>query len=284
MRWWCSATDAPWSWTWRPYPGVWLFVALLVAGYLRLRRRAGPARAAWRGRHTAAFAGGALAVWAALDWPIGALGAGYLVSVHTVQYLLLDFVAAPLLLLGVPAEGWAHLAAGRRLGPALRFAARPLVALVVYNAAVLGTHVPPVVDGLMRAQVGSFLVDLAWIVGGLALWWPVLAPPAVAQVSPPLKIAYLFASTILPTAPAAFLTFAEYPIYSLYELAPRATGLGAHDDQQIGGLLMKLAADPVIWAAMAVIFFRWSSEEGRVQPPAVGHRPPAVTSRTPADG
>jgi hypothetical protein len=29
----------------------------------------------------------------------------------------------------------------------------------------------------------------------------------------------------------------------------------------VAGLLMKLAADPPVWAAMAVIFFRWQKED-----------------------
>ena len=43
-----------------------------------------------------------LLIWAALDWPIGALGAGYLASVHTLSYILLSLVAPPCLILGVP--------------------------------------------------------------------------------------------------------------------------------------------------------------------------------------
>ena len=30
MQWWCAAQDVAWSWTWRPYPGVWIFIATLA--------------------------------------------------------------------------------------------------------------------------------------------------------------------------------------------------------------------------------------------------------------
>ena len=30
MQFWCSASGAAWTWTWRAYPGVWLFVLLLA--------------------------------------------------------------------------------------------------------------------------------------------------------------------------------------------------------------------------------------------------------------
>jgi putative membrane protein len=84
-----------------------------------------------------------------------------------------------------------------------------------------------------------------------------------------MKMAYLFASTLLPIIPSAFLTFAQYPLYATYELAPRILpNFSAQDDQQVAGLLMKIVGDLPIWFGFAVIFFRWS-REGNSTPP--GH-------------
>ncbi len=267
MTWWCAARDVAWSWTWQPYPGVWLFVLALAAGFYVLVRRLAPrhapagapplppAQAAW-------FTLGVVVLWVATDWPVGALGAGYLLSVHAAQWILYTLVVPPFLLLGLPA--WLPLAApeASRFGRLLRVLARPIVALVITDAILLATHLPPVVDGFRRSQLGSFAVDIAWLVGGLVMWWPILAPnPAVSRVSYPWKIGYLFISTIVPVVPAAFMTYADYPLYALYELAPRVHGIGALADQQAAGLLMKAAADPIIWFAMAVLFFRWQRAE-----------------------
>ena len=82
----------------------------------------------------------------------------------------------------------------------------------------------------------------------------------------PVRIGYLFASTLLPTIPAAFITFASYPLYKLYELAPPVGAIAAHADQQTAGIIMKLAADPIIWLAMGIMFFRWARLEGDPQP------------------
>ena len=30
MQWWCSAQGVAWSWEWRAYPGVWLFVLCIA--------------------------------------------------------------------------------------------------------------------------------------------------------------------------------------------------------------------------------------------------------------
>jgi len=278
MTWWCAASDAAWQWQWQAYPGAWLAVALLVAGFLRLWRAASPDGPTPRERAWLIL--GVLAIWAAIDWPIGALGAGYLSWVHTVQYLLISLVAAPLLLLAVPSSLVArvarhpdHLARMRRL-------AHPVFGLLVFNVILGVTHLPAVVDGPMKTQLGNFAVDLAWLAGGLALWWPVIAPVGVARLSPPLQVGYLFVATIPPTVPAAFLTFAKYPLYALYELAPRVPGLElpAQTDQQLSGLIMKVVGDPILWLAMAIVFFRWARRERAAD--LVVRRPEPSASRS----
>ena len=261
MTWWCAATDAPWNWAWRAYPGVWLVMALLATGYYLWRRRTlTEGRGEWPSRRIAFFAAGWLLVWAALDWPIGALGGGYLASMHTLQWLLLAQIAPPFLLLGVPAAGWPADQSGGR-GAALRAFAGPLPGLLIFNSVLLITHVPTLTDALMSSQAGSFLIDTLWFLSGLALWWPIVAPAPYGRLREPAKMGYLFAATILPTAPAAFLTFAEYPVYRLYELAPRVADIPARSDQQLAGLLMKAIADPIMWVTMGVLFFRWSARE-----------------------
>lgn len=273
MTWWCAATDAPWSWAWRAYPGVWLVMALLATGYILWRRRVlATGHGEWPVQRLASFALGWLLVWAALDWPIGALGGGYLASMHTVQWLLLSQIAPPFLLLGVPAAGWPD-DPSRGWGALLRAMAGPLPGLLLFNGVLLVTHVPSLTDALMASQAGSFLIDAAWFISGLALWWPVVAPAPYGRISEPAKMGYLFAATILPTAPAAFLTFAEYPVYRLYELAPRVGEIAARSDQQMAGLLMKAIADPIMWLSMGILFFRWSARE-RAQDAAEMVAPP----------
>jgi putative membrane protein len=263
MTWWCSARDVAWSWTWQAYPGVWLFVATLLGGYAwALRRTARTGEPMVRPVQVAWYLYGVLALWIASDWPVGALGSGYLLSLHTVQWILYALVAPPLLLLGVPGRVWRSLAAGPRGGSFLRFLARPLPALGFFYATMLGTHLPRVVDTLRPWQAGSFAIDMAWLAGGLALWWPVLAPrPGIGHLRDLPAIGYLFAATIVPTIPAAFMVFSSAPLYGLYELAPRVGGLTALDDQRTAGLLMKAVGDPVLWLAMSVLFFRWARAE-----------------------
>lgn len=254
MQWWCSAQGVAWSWTWRPYVGVWVLAAVLIVAYWR--------GTSDRGSRGFAFAGGVAALWVALDWPVGTLAAGYLASVHMVQFLLVGLVAPALLLIGLPPAWFETLAARRAARRALGFLTRPLIALITFNLVVAVTHWPRVVDTLMVTQAGSFVIDMAWLAGGLVFWWPIVAPfPERPGFGYLLKIVYLIAATILAIAPFLFLTFSTLPVYATYELAPPVDWISKQDDQRLAGILMKLGGGLILWTAITTLFFRWYREE-----------------------
>ena len=256
MRWWCSAQATAWEWSWQAYPGVWLFIGLLSGAYLWLGRSVESRRGQ---RAYSAF--GVLLLWGALDWPVGALGAGYLASVHMLQYLLIALLVPVLLLLGVPDAAFRKLDESP-LGRPLRLVTHPLIALAVFGFILYYTHIPGVVDGWMASQAGSFGIDMLWLVGGLVFWWPVIVPvPERPRFPPGLKMGYLFLATVLNTIPYAFLTFGELPFYGIYELAPPVTGISTRQDQQIAGLLMKMGGGVILWTAITGLFFRWFHRE-----------------------
>ncbi len=260
MRWWCSAQTSPWEWSWQPYPGVWAFVLLLGLCYVLLLQRGGgvsPGRL-----QAVSFLAGWLGLWIALDWPLGALGAGYLASAHMVQFLLIALVSPPLLLYGLPCHFFESLERHPRIHRGLRVLTHPLVAIAVFNVVLVATHWPEVVDGLMASQLGSFALDMAWWAAGLTLWWPLSAPvPRRPGFTYMYRIGYLILATILNTPAFALLTFSELPLYATYELAPPVGGISTRADQQVAGLLMKIGGALIFWTAITILFFRWYSSE-----------------------
>ena len=254
MQWWCAAQGVPWTWSWQAYPGVWAFCLGLVAVWARLRSKwPGPEET---GRRAATFLAGVATLWIALDWPVGALGAGYLASVHMVQYLLIALVAPPLLLIVTPRGAFGALLAGP-LGGVVRTLTHPIVSMTTFVSIMGVTHWPWLVDTWMATQLGSFGLDLLWLFSGLVFWWPVSAPaPERSWLTDGTRIGYLIVATLVNTGVFAYLAFTELPLYATYELAPPVGTISSRDDQLVAGLLMKVGGAPIIWTAITILFFR----------------------------
>jgi putative membrane protein len=260
MQFWCSAQPTAWTWEWKAIVGVWGFLVLLVLG-VRAWNRAGARRFGGEVPPThPLFPVGVLVLWLALDWPLGALG-GYLASVHMLQFVLIALVAPPLLLRGISPAAQ-QLAAESAL---LKRITAPLFALLVFNAAVLITHLPIVADTLMPSQFGSMAIDLAWLAAGTLFWWSiVLDYPVLAKFPPPLRMLYLIGGLMFSPVMfglAGFLAYSETPMYGYYELAPPLPGISSRDDHQAAGALMSVGGATIAFIAMSVIFFRWSKHE-----------------------
>ncbi len=274
---------------WHPHLDVWALLGGVVIAYLiavALGRARGDATSRKR---IAMFCAGVAVLWVASDWPVHDLAEGYLYSFHMVQHLLFTLVAAPLLLLGTP--GWM----GRRLlgiradgqKPTRRllvvkWVARPVPGLIQFNLVLVLSHWPAVVEATLLHHSLHFVAHGVLLVSALLMWMPVASTvPEVTRARPPTQMLYLFLQTIIPTVPASFLTFGAKPLYHIYETFPRLWGIEALTDQQVAGLIMKIAGGFYLWTVIAVVFFRWyEGEEGAKLP---GPAPPAQPTE-PDDG
>jgi putative membrane protein len=274
MQWWCSASGKPWTWEPQYYPGVWLMVAVLAIvfhAFARRGRKMGESRLVfWAGWSAVGL------VWQVLDWPIGPLAAGYLSSVHAVQFISLALVAPPLLLLAVRRPLAAAIPQSGRVHAAVSLVTHPVMAGVLFNLVAIATHVPTVVDTLMPTQLGAFAIDLLWLAGGLALWWPIIVrDPQRTWFSMPVRVLYLFLSTLVHTGVAMVMMLYELPMYGIYELAPPWPDWTPIEDQHLAGGVMELAGAAVILGIITVMFFRWSGGVAGDVAPAAPAAPPA---------
>jgi putative membrane protein len=252
---------------WHAHLDVWALVAVLGVGYWLALRRWGPSHVspgdppASRTQVTC-FVVGLAILWLASDWPIHELAEERLFSVHMVQHLLMSLVAPPLLLAGTP--GWLlrSLLRPRWLLAVVRTLARPLPALLLFNAFIALSHWPLVVDVAVRSELAHFGLHAVLVTTALLMWMPVLSPMfEIPRLRYPGQMLYLFAQSIVPTVPATFLTFADGPIYPFYGLAAPLIGIDPVTDQRVAGLIMKIVGGLILWALIAVLFFRWHRQE-----------------------
>jgi putative membrane protein len=250
---------------WHLHPDVWLVLGSVAAAYVISCRRHEEATGEPTSTHQRRlFLGGMLVLWLASEWPLHDLAERYLYSMHMVQHMLYTFLAAPLLVAGTPAWLIRRAIAFRPFGTAFRFAVRPLVALVVFNAVLLFTHWPAVVSTSVGSELAHFGLHVLLMGAAYLMWWPIASPlPELPPIPAPAQILYLFLQSLAPTIPASFLTFGHQPLYPVYAAFPRIWGIDALTDQLIAGLIMKLVGGLILWTVIAVVFFRWGRREER---------------------
>jgi putative membrane protein len=246
---------------------VWLLLGLVAAAYAIAVVRVGPRLAAPKTPvvtplQVVCFSSGLLALLVASGWPVHDLGEQYLFSVHMVQHLVYSILAAPLLLLGTPT--WmARALLSPWLLRSVRWMTRFFAATIIFNAVVVFTHIPGVVDAGLHNGLLHFLLHVLVFGSALLVWMPLASPlPEVPRLQPLLRMLFLFLQAVVPTIPASFLTFGAHPLYKFYDDVPRLySGMSALEDMRIAGLIMKIGAGVVLWVVIAIVFFRWYSAE-----------------------
>jgi putative membrane protein len=254
---------------WMSDPAVLAPLALLAGIYVwRFRqvrretpRGAGPLQAL-------AFAGGMLALLAALVSPIDGLGEDYLFSAHMVQHVLLGDIAPLLILLGLsralmrPAT---RRLAGieRRLGPL----ASPVTGILIWLGLMYLWHVPALYDAAAEHAGVHLLEHASFFVAGVALWWPLIQPvPMRRRLTGLQPLGYIAAAKAGLAALGLYLAWSSTPLYPYYEQTPRIWGLSPIEDQNIGGVIMMVEQSFTLVLVMVALFVRMlaqSEEEER---------------------
>ena len=258
-------------WTWHAHPDIWVGLVLLAAGYawavnvLGPRKVDGDARPATPGQ-IFAFYSGVLVLWFSADWPVHDIAENYLFSFHMIQHLAFMLIVPPLLLLGTPRWLLRSLIGTGMRFKLVRLLTKPVVALIVFNGMIAFIHWPLIVELQTSSTIGHGAVHVLVLTTALFMWWPVVTPlPEMGAISDIGKMFYLFLTSVVPTIPASFLTFASTPLYAHYETVPRLWGLDAATDQMIAGLIMKIGGGLLLWSVIAILFFRWYAREERGQ-------------------
>lgn len=262
-------------WLWAPHLDVWFIMAAVLAWYWAAVKFWGP-RYVSPGEPPATksqvryFVSGILVFWIGADWPMHEISENYLFSMHMLQHLMFSLVAPALVLMGTPDWLARRILRPRWVMAVMRRLTRPLPALIIFNVFLVFTHWPGFVNETTSNEAFHFGAHILLVATSLLMWWPVLSPmPELPRLSMPGQMLYLFGQTIVPTVPASFLTFGEYPLYRSYAEAPRLiSGFSAVADQGVSGLIMKVGGGLLLWTIIAVLFFKWAAQQESGTPDA----------------
>jgi len=258
---------------WRMEPIVLLGLAIAAIGWVMLVRRVkarhpGHPHPGWR---SAGFLGGLAVLALALLSPIEAYE-GQLFSVHMLQHMLLELVAAPLLLLGAPAT-----LALRAATPSVRarllavlhsrivsVVSFPLLAWILFAAVNWGWHFSTLYDQALETPWLHDLQHLTFLGAALLFWWPVVgADPARWRLPHAVRLFYLFLAMPQNSFLGIALMSAPTALYPHYLSNVRDWGPTPAVDQSVGGMLMWVGGDVVFLLAMGFVVAAWVRAEDR---------------------
>jgi putative membrane protein len=210
------------------------------------------------------------------------IGEQYLYSVHMIQHLLISFVVAPLFLLATP-EWLARLVIldDGTVSRWIRRLARPVPAAVMFNAVVVFLHWQGAVTRSVNSAPFHYSMHVLLFATALLMWVPVAGPLPELRLSLPGQMIYLFLQSVIPTIPGGWLTFAENPVYKVYDRPDRLWHIGVIADQQAAGAIMKILGGFYLWVLITIIFFRWASRHEVLSARVDEDRPRARDERLP---
>ncbi|MEW9669324.1 cytochrome c oxidase assembly protein [Ammoniphilus sp. 3BR4] len=247
---------------WNP----WQLLLALAIGFLYFYL-IGPGRQRFehvtpvKGRHITLFISGLVLYFIAAGSPLNYYGHHYLFSAHMLQQALMYYMVPPLLILGLPRyllEAFYSVKPVRKL-----LETHMLLTIFAFNFLFSIYHLPLIFDAVMKSELLMTISHLILFLSAFQMWWPIINPlPEIKQMSELRKMAYIICGAVLITPACALIIFADSIVYEVYRGVPQLfEWLPPLDDQQLGGILMKLVQEIAFGSVLAYIFFRWFRQE-----------------------
>jgi putative membrane protein len=215
-----------------------------------------------------------------------------LLTAHMLQYMLLVFIAAPLLVLGRPGSvcaralplpiqqigsEWYRRSAALRQLVALQ--QHPTIVWALNLVTLWLWHWVPLYELAIRDQRFSALKHAIFVLGAIQFWRVVLLPLLEQQrAAYGWAIGLSFATMLQSSALGALLTMLRQPLYPFYEElarlcfltfctfddgARRPFGLSLMQDQELAGLLMWIPGGMLYVVLIVALLIAWLQTEER---------------------
>jgi putative membrane protein len=246
---------------WSPeYAVVTLLLAIVYLALIGpFRNRFSDAKPVGPGQKTLFFAGLSL-FYLGMGSPISLLG-HMLFSAHMLQQALLYLAMPPLLIIGIPA--WILRSLLKRVNPKFSLITHPLITVLLFNVLFSFYHVPLIFDAVVSNYTVHIVYHAVLFITAFLMWWPIMCPlPEFNRLSELQKLGYMFANGVLLTPACALIIFADHLLYNSYINSPQVFAfLAPLDDQQLGGVIMKLMQEVIYGGVLAYIFMKWFKKE-----------------------
>lgn len=215
---------------------------------------------------------------------------------HMIQMVVFVLIVPPLFIMGIPQWGWKYLFTFKVFKSLFGFFAKPLIALILFNGIFSFYHVPFIFDHVMQNTWLHAGFSILLFLLAIFMWWPLVNKlPEWQTLTGIKKVGYIFADGILLTPACALIIFSNAPIYATYA-DPKAWGMamslcvGADNfsslhisgpelfssmpllfDQQLGGVIMKVAQEIIYGIFLGQVFFEWYRKDKEASEQEMNH-------------
>lgn len=242
-------------------PAVLLVVIAL--GYLYVKVAGRDEELKVTGMRKASFLLGLALFYVTTGSPLNHVGHHYLFSVHMLNQSLLYLVMPIFILYGMPGQMLLKLLRALHLERIVKVAVQPLIALFTFNLLFSLYHVPMVMNRVMENGWQQLIYEVLLLISAFQMWFPIVSRidgwPELTELK---RMAYIFVNGILLTPACALIIFAGKPLYEMYQgVSMPFAQYTVTEDQQLGGVIMKIIQEITYATALAATFFRWFRTE-----------------------
>ena len=263
-------TTGRWFSVWTVEPAGTAIAGMLAVGYLiglLALRRTGTR---WPALFGACFAAGVVLLVISVDSAIGAYS-HTLFWMHMIQHLLLITVVPALLVLGHPIRLLDDAGSvGRRVADALRRNAivsvlsNPVVALALYTAVLVGTHLTGYMQAMTQHMALHSLEVVLYLGSGYLFLLTLLVHEPIRWNPPyPARLGLLFVSMVVDAGVGIALMMATTDPFPGFAAMRNDWGPAPLDDIHIGGAVMWVGGDGLMMTAIIVVAARWITDTER---------------------
>lgn len=270
----------------------WVLLFVLAAGFVYFYIT-GPAGSFMKGytpvsvRKKVFFTMGLVLFWGAEGTPVGYYGHAHMFSAHMTAQSMLYLAMPPLLYLGTPDWLARKFLGGKWTKRLLYPFTQPLIAIFSFNIIFSVYHIPMVFNYAYEVAWFHTAYHIVLMASAFQMWFPVFSPlPEWNRLSDLQRMAYIFANGVLLTPACALIIFAKSMMYDPYFDAPMVISwLYQLDDQQMGGVVMKIIQEIVYGAVLAYSFMKWYRSERREEDyPGDPNSPSALAAAAAVNG
>jgi len=209
---------------------------------------------------------GIMVLFLALVWPVHYISEYYLFSAHMLQHIMISYIAPPLLLLGLNHKITDLLFKFKLSKFIFNFIFNPVFCFVLFNIVFGLWHIPNVYNLSVSFYKFHALEHTMFIISAILMWWPLVTPSLIKpSLHYSLKLIYLFLLSISQIIVFGIITYASENIYEHYQNSTYMFGLSPLEDQQLGGVIMKVGTALILMGLFIYYFFKWYLSEKRYE-------------------